>query len=205
MGRLQHAWVHEHFKNVEKPHLKTPRRQCRYCNHEMKFDTTRQSTHLKHCTQYQDYLRKQPRGPIQSILSPPKTSLQKKDLLDQKFALAVYEAGHPFTTYEKPATQEAFQLLDPSYSLPRATALSTGLLEEAYTRKKEEIYRRLAGARYLNFTTDESDSVRGDRIANLSVNLLHEGTFHLRSLCTGSINDDDDEIIFIVCVEPGGL
>src|SRR5467141_1365969 len=53
MGRLQYAWVHEHFKNVDKPHLKIPRRQCRYCGYETKSDTTRQSTHLKQCAQYQ--------------------------------------------------------------------------------------------------------------------------------------------------------
>jgi hypothetical protein len=202
MGRLQYTWVHDHFKNVDKPHLKTPRRQCRYCGYETKSDTTRQSTHLKQCMQYQDHLRKQPpRGPIQAMLSPPKTSMQKKDLLDLKFAAAVYEAGHPFTMYEKPAIQEAFQLLDPSYTPPSAKLLGTRLLEEAYMREREEVGRRIASAKYLNFTTDESDSVRRDRIANLSANLLHDGAFHLRSLCTGSTTHSAENLANLVMDE----
>ena len=115
MGRLQHAWIHEHFKAIDRPYLKTPRRQCQYCGHEMKLDITRQSTHLKHCKQYQDQLQKQSTDLVQTTISPSKTTLQKKDLLDQKFAAAVYEAGHAFTLYEKPAICEAFQLLDSSY------------------------------------------------------------------------------------------
>src|SRR5882762_9779341 len=47
-------------------------------------------------------------APFRQYYPPPKTSMQKKDLLDLKFAAAVYEAGHPFTMYEKPAIQEAF-------------------------------------------------------------------------------------------------
>ena len=72
-------------------------------------------------------------------ISPPKTTVQKKDLLDQKFAAAVYKAGHAFNLYEKPAIREAFQLLDPSYTPPGAKALSNQLLDKKYTQKKEEI------------------------------------------------------------------
>ena len=87
---------------------------------------------------YQDHLQKQPRL-IQSTISLPKTIFQKKDLLDQKFAAAVYEAGHSFTLYKKPAIREAFQLLDPSYTPPGAKALSNQLLEEEYTKKRKEV------------------------------------------------------------------
>ena len=131
MGRLQHAWIHEHFKTVDKPHLKIPRRQCRHCGQEMKADTSRQNIHLKHCIQYQNHLLKQP-GLAQTTISVSKTTLQQKDLLDQKFAAAVYEAGHAFTLYEKPAIREALQLLDPSYTPPGRKALSNQLLDKEY-------------------------------------------------------------------------
>jgi hypothetical protein len=124
--------------------------------------------------------------------------LQRKDLLDQKFAAAVYEGGHAFTLYDKPAIREAFQLLDPSYTSPSAKALSTQLLNEAYTRVKEEVRRRIIAVSYLNFTTDESDSISGDRIANLSLNLLREGSFHLKSLCTGSTTHTAENLADIV-------
>jgi hypothetical protein len=88
---------------------------------------------------YQDQLQNQSPSLVQTIISPPKTTLQTKDLLDQKFAAAVYEAAHPFTIYEKPAMREAFQLLDPSYRPPGAKALSNQLLEEEYARKKKEV------------------------------------------------------------------
>ena len=174
MGRSQHAWVHEHFRTVDKPDLKTPCRQCCHCGHEMKLDATQQSAHLKHCVQYQNHLRKQS-SLVQTIISRPKTALQKKDLLDQKFAAAVYEGGHAFNLYDKPAIHEAFQLLDPSYTPPGAKILSNQLLEEAYIEKKEKVLQHIAAAKYLNFTTDESDSISSDQIANLSINLLCEG------------------------------
>ena len=62
---------------------------------------------------------------------------------------------------------EAFNALDPSYTPPSARLLGGRLLEEMYNTKKEEVCQRISAARYLNFTTDESESIRGDRIANL--------------------------------------
>jgi hypothetical protein len=47
--------------------------------------------------------------------------------------------------------------------------LSGRLLEEMYSTKKEGVCWRISAARYLNFTTDEAESIRGDRIANLSL------------------------------------
>jgi hypothetical protein len=57
--------------------------------------------------QYQNHLCKQS-SLVQIIISQPKTALQKKDLLDQKFAAAVYEGGHAFNLYNKSAICEAF-------------------------------------------------------------------------------------------------
>jgi hypothetical protein len=48
-------------------------------------------------------------GPHSGNITPPKkTSMQKKDLLDL-IAAAVYEAGHPFTMYEKLHFKRSFR------------------------------------------------------------------------------------------------
>ena len=99
-------------------------------------DTTQQSTHLKHCTRFQDHLYKQS-SLVQTTISSSKTTLQKKDLLDQKFAAAIYEAGHAFTLYKKSAIRKAFQLLDLFYTSSGAKALSNQLLEKAYIERKK--------------------------------------------------------------------
>jgi hypothetical protein len=205
MGRPQNSWVHAQFKNIVKPHLKTSRRQCLHCGYETKFDVTRQEHHLKQCVLYQQSVaQKRASIPLQTSISLKTTSFQKKDVLDRKFALAVYEGGLPFSVFEaskKPAMSEAFNALDPSYTPPSARLLGGRLLEEMYNTKKEEVCQRISAARYLNFTTDESESIRGDRIANLSLNLVQGGTFHLSSLNTGSKTHTSENLAAIALDE----
>lgn len=125
----------------------------------------------------------QPTIAVQSI-----SETQKKKI-HLKLAAAIYEGGLPFRTFEvsnKPAMRDLFQSLNPSYLPPSRIDLGSHLLDEVYDQRYQEVVRRVTSASYLNFTTDEAESTNGDRIFNLSLNLLREGSFHLRSLSSGA-------------------
>ena len=167
----------------------------------MKADTTRQAAHLSDCVRYIDHQKEQTgTRSNQGVLSVQRLSSTNKKLIDLRLCAAIFEGGLSFNTFDpsKPAMSEFLRSLNASYKAPSRKDIGGRFLDEVYAQRKERVLRIMEGIQHLNFAVDESDSIRKDRIFNLSLNLMDNGVYHLKSLCTGSDTHNAENISRIV-------
>jgi hypothetical protein len=95
---------------------------------------------------------------------PPDDRLQ----LDQLAALTDYGDGRPFTLFESPYMKAFLKKLNPSYSPPSRNHLDSSLLEETYEEVRGEVDSYLREATTINIIFDETISIAGKRVINLT-------------------------------------
>jgi len=106
-GRLPDSAIHRHFEyksagNGRKVELAT----CLCCRKYKKArNTSRQEQHLLKCPKYLEWERSNTSKLQTKITSYIRNPIDptRKSRLDQKFALAIYTTGRPFSTIEDPA------------------------------------------------------------------------------------------------------
>lgn len=113
----------------------------------------------------------------QQHLNIPTLTPEKKAKIDEKFALAAYANGLPFTVFESPEMREAFKELHPAYTPPNRKALSGPLLDQVYEKVKVKVDELLSSLQCINIVTDESTDINSTRINNLSIHTPHGAIF----------------------------
>ena len=86
-------------------------------------------------------------------------------------AMAIYTGARPFSLSQDYYLIKAFKILDSTFTLPDRFAISTNLLDKCYDKVKENVDKKLAGLRHLNFSFDESTNIRNQRILSVSLSV----------------------------------
>lgn len=82
---------------------------------------------------------------------------------------AIYVTGQPLSLLEHPLWREALQALRPDYEVPSRKMLSTSLLNEEYTKVKNEINEKIQQAKILHIAVDGWSNLRNDSIINIII------------------------------------
>ena len=174
-GRPEDKTVTRHFSVVEENGKK--RATCLRCNDYIYAkNSSRMKTHLlTECTGYKAFIDAE--GPSNgTVYTQPKidkaisAQQAKKDLADERAAMAIYASNRPFSLFNTPEFPTFLGTF--GYTPPTRHKLAGELLDKTYLKVKEmvttmvEKWRAKGG---IGLITDESTNVTKDRIHNICV------------------------------------
>lgn len=113
---------------------------------------------------------------------------------------ALVFSGLPFNTFDNanhPAMVVFLNALNPSYAVPHRNRIASSLLLGVYNDVHALVTTRIAANKFLNFTCDELTANNGDRVYNLSVNFMNNGSYHIRTLSMKSLAANADTMFSI--------
>ncbi|ETP31126.1 hypothetical protein F442_19978 [Phytophthora nicotianae P10297] len=96
----------------------------------------------------------------------PRLSRKEREALDLKFA-AVHKTGAGFSTFEHPAQQSFFDILNNQRSPPSSSMLSTTLLGECYRLSMEQMAAALIKAPSVTLGVDGATNVLSRSMSNV--------------------------------------
>jgi hypothetical protein len=81
----------------------------------------------------------------------------------------IYQAGLPFTFFEKPKVLAFLRALNSAYVPPKRTSLKTTMLDNAWKTMKKEMDLEINQEEELNVYFDGASNINHQRICNISV------------------------------------
>ena len=122
-----------------------------------------------------------------SITSYGTTPLTKDQLMElhEKFAMHFYATGNAFMRVEEENLLSAFQIANPSVTLPNRHRLSGYLLDKCYNKLREKVDSILsADGMATCLSTDAWTNIKNESVVNYMV-ITPEQTLFLESVATG--------------------
>lgn len=149
------------------------RARCKACNAVMAQNITRQRDHLVSCKSAHEISTAR-EAKRQKTLDFSATS---KSNLDMKLATWLFVSARPFSLSEEPAFLDLLSCLSRNYTLPSRTTISESLLPRCYEKMKSTVISELQKIQHINIVVDESTTIRGQRVINLSVSTVNKSYY----------------------------
>ena len=198
MARTKDNVIHNQFEEMVIPGRREPTLRCRHCQ-SYERAKCRLQAHKDHLASCKPYILSQNQLEVKLEVSPS-SQLVSKAQLDRMAAEAILYSGLPFNTFDRashPAMAGFLNALNPSWPIPSRQRIARQLLDDIYCRVKSAVESRLSHEKLLNFTCDESNANNGDRVYNLSVNVLQGGSYHLKVIPLKALSANADNLVVI--------
>jgi Protein of unknown function (DUF 659) len=151
------------------------RARCKYCSAVMAQNITRQRDHLASCKlAFEASTTRKPKR--QKTLD---FSAMSKSALDSKLATWIFVSARPFSSSEEFALQDLLSGMSRGYTMPSRSTISRSLLPRCYEKMKSTVVGELQKIQHLNLAVDETTTIRGQRILNLSISTVDKSYYFM--------------------------